>query len=366
VVEQLGEGVAVAVEYRIDLTDYDWDQETWAQITARDPYAVVFESEAARVIQDLADVDLFSVRADWFLEAASQPPLYHEVLDIPEDRAALEARLGVDVAGNILDELARDDDDVVRAGFQDSKVSDFNRAIERHQHPASPERGYWLSYDFGSNDAQKSLLADPLDFVADGGEIIFTLPNGLQGYMLVDGDGKRIDTGPPNIVHDGETIEEPIVINGLSCMSCHSEGMRKATDAVGPFAAGNSRFDAVEREQIARLYAPADVFAAALDRDIATFAAAMSLTGAPLRVGDHEPVMAAHLAFEQPVDLRRAAAEFGVDERELLKNIGQLRELDILDRAPVDRDVFEANFADNACRLNLGRTAACPPEPVAE
>ena len=350
--------------FRIDLTHYDWDQDTWALITATDPYAVLFQSEDARVIQTLSEVQLFSVKGDWFIEAASQPPLYYDILKIPATRFELEAQLGVDVLANIADEITTDDDDVLRAGFQNSKVSDFNRAIERHQLPSSPDRAYWLSYDFGSNDAQKSLLENPLDFVADGGEIIFHLPNGLQGYMLVGSQGERIDTGPPNIVHDSETIEEPIVINGLSCMSCHSEGMRKVVDEVGPFAAGNPIFGDVTREQIAKIYAPLDVFERALDQDIQNFADAMSKTGAPLRVGDNEPVMAAHLAFEEPVSLRRAAAEFGIAETDLLPNVGKLRELNILNRAPVDRAVFEANFAFNACALNLGITTACPQDPV--
>ena len=39
-------------------------------------------------------------------------------------------------------------------------------------------------------------------FEHDGGEIIFNLPNGLQGYLLVDGKGERIDEGPIEIVSD--------------------------------------------------------------------------------------------------------------------------------------------------------------------
>ena len=30
--------------------------------------------------------------------------------------------------------------------------------------------------------------------------MIFTLPNGLQGYFLTDGVGKRIDSGPIEVV----------------------------------------------------------------------------------------------------------------------------------------------------------------------
>ncbi len=346
--------------YRIDLTDYKWSKETWANITAADPYAINFLSEDARDIQLAAEVELFSVKADWFVDSASQPPLYHTILEIPENRFLLEQRLGVDVQANIDDELLFNNDDLVRAGFKLSKVSDFNRVIERHQQPTAGFRAYWLSYDFGSNNGVKSIFDNPLDFQEDGGEIIFNLPNGLQAYMLVDAKGTRLDRGPINIVHDQETREEPEVINGLSCMSCHSEGMRLATDEVAQYVAGNTLFDELAQADVAKLYAASDVFARKQQQDLETFANAMELTGAPRRVGDHEPIMAAHLAFELPLDLRRAAAEFGVPETEVLKNVSKLQGLSSIDRLTVDRETFQANFAANACVLKLGVTTACP------
>ncbi|WP_434421679.1 hypothetical protein [Nannocystis pusilla] len=294
--------------YRIDLVDYGWTADTWAQITAADPYAIAFRSDDARKIQQAAEVELFSVKGDWFIEAASQPPLYHTVLGIPGTRAELESELGVNVDANLAEEVVSDTDEVLRAGFRDSKVSRSNRAIERHEVPSADYRAYWLSYDFADNEDEKDILVRPLDFVEDGGEIIFTLPNGLQGYMIVDAAGARIDRAPIAIVHDGEVPEEPEVINGLSCMSCHSEGMRRATDEVRGYAEGNTFFDAAEQEQIAKLYAPQDVFDRAQQRDIETFAASLAKTGSAGRVGGYEPVMAAHIAFElerRPAPRRR-------------------------------------------------------------
>lgn len=347
--------------YRIDLVDYEWSTETWSSITASDPYAVKLLQDDARTIQDQTDTELFLVMGDWFIDAASQPELYHTILELPDNRFELEASLGVDVDANIADELARDDDDVLRAGFQISKVSDFNRVIERHQIPSAPYRAYWLSYDFASNSGDQSIFDRPLDFVEDGGEIIFTLPNGLQGYMLVDAVGDRIELGPEQIVRDREVPEEPIVINGLSCMSCHSEGMRLAKDEVDAFVQTvGTELSADQREQVSRLYAPADVFERAQQRDVETFANALAQTGAPRRVGSHEPVMAAHLAFEEPLDLRRAAAEFGVTEDQLKFRIGELVGISQLAGTTVDRETFEANFAENACLLKLGETVECP------
>ncbi len=356
--------------YRINLFDYGWSTATWKSITDRDPYALVLQSEDALDIRDAAEVDLFSIKADWFIDAASQPPLYYEILEIPdtliglEGKLGLEDKLGLNVADNIADELNFDRDRVVRAGFQESKVSFSNRIVERHELPSSPDRAYWISYDFAEAPkgqplpAIKNIFEEPLAFQQDGGEIIFNLANGLQAYMLVDAGGKRIDTGPPNVVHDLETPEESVVINGLSCISCHSEGMRLATDEIAEFVGGNPDFDTQEQQDVARLYAPADVFNRLQQHDIATFVAAMNATGAQRLVGGHEPVMAAHLAFAGPVDLRRAAAEFGVRESDVLKNLAAMRGLSTLDRVTVTRDTFQANFAFNAsCVLKL---AVCP------
>ena len=112
--------------------------------------------------------------------------------------------------------------------FNGSGVSQNNRLIERHK---SPYGSYWKSYDFGGNTGRQNLFEHPLgpgggsdSFQHDGGEIIFTLPNGLQGYLLVDAAGKRIDKGPTSIVSDPKRPDRAVT-NGVSCMSCHYTGV---------------------------------------------------------------------------------------------------------------------------------------------
>jgi serine/threonine-protein kinase len=351
--------------FRVDLRDYKWSAATWSAITDRDPYRIDFASDdAAAQIQTLTGAQFFLIRGDWFIDAGSQPPLYPQILGLPDDLATLELELGIDRAGNIADEVQFDDDDVVRIGFQDSGVSEFNRVIERHQLAGAASGYYWLSYDFASNIGVKSILFDPVNLKPDGGEIIFSLPNGLQGYMIVDANGKRLDRAPIGVVHDRETPEEPEVITGLSCMSCHVDGMRPGVDDVRGYVDGNSLFDALQREQIFNLYPPQEVGAAALERDTNSFRSAMQATGAAGFVEgttrNLEPVMAAHLAFERPLDLRRAAAELFLSEDELRKHLSELAGLDRVDRETVDRETFEATFQINACALNLGDPSVCP------
>ena len=48
----------------------------------------------------------------------------------------------------------------------------------------------------------------------------------MQGYLLADAKGNRINVGPTDIVRDRqEIIGTPEIVNGLSCMACHKQGM---------------------------------------------------------------------------------------------------------------------------------------------
>src|SRR5262249_42645988 len=136
---------------------------------------VVYKTAIAKYCYDATECPLPYARGDWFVAAASHPPLYHEVLELPLNEKELEKQLRVDVAGDIRSER------VARAGFNGSGVSRNNRLVERHE---SGYGAYWKSYDFASNAGQKNLFGVPLgpgtavnNFAHDGGEIIFNLPN---------------------------------------------------------------------------------------------------------------------------------------------------------------------------------------------
>jgi len=104
--------------YRIDLRDYNWDirrdaqsPPVWDAIVAQSPYNVEYGFAAAKYCETETTHALPFVRGDWFVAVASRPPLYHQILEIPENVKALEKRLGVDVSGNIKREK------VTRAAF---------------------------------------------------------------------------------------------------------------------------------------------------------------------------------------------------------------------------------------------------------
>ena len=92
-------------------------------------------------------------------------------------------------------------------------------------------------------------------FDHDGGEVIFHLPNGLQAYLLVDAAGQRIDKAPVEIVSDPSRPDRS-VLNGISCMGCHNQGMIIKSDQVGPVfqAGGFSSFSSFDQKAIEKLY----------------------------------------------------------------------------------------------------------------
>ena len=189
---------------RIDLRHYKWNEnEAWSRMIASDPYRMTYSDKAAKSGYEMTKWELPHVRADWFVFSASRPPLYNLILGLPETPEQMlefeKRQLGV----NVVQDLA-DYNDVLRAGFFPSGVSKSNRLIERH---VSSYGASWKSYDFKPADPKQPGLRQnlkaspngpdgPRAFPHDGGEMIFSLPNGLQGHMLTDDKGKQIPKGP--------------------------------------------------------------------------------------------------------------------------------------------------------------------------
>jgi hypothetical protein len=348
---------------RIDLRDYLWDEGTWRSVLDRYPYGLHHEGTTAGPIYELTASPLPYVRADWFVFAASRPPLYHEVLRLPRAIEELERKLDVDAAANIRQDRA------VRAGFNASGVSRNNRVIERHE---STNGGYWKSYDFGGNADRKNIFANPLgpgdgdaEFAHDGGEIIFALPNGLNGYMLTDGNGARIDKGPTEIVRDNKQ-SDGAVVNGISCMSCHNRGLIEKADQVRDVVTRSKSFDKEVVETVKVLYPPREKFEELLHGDLDRFARAVKETGASL--SKTEPVFALATQFEDELNQALAAAEAGMKPREFADALAHTPQLGqalgpLSVGGTVKRDVFVDCFPMIARARHLTLLETAPAEP---
>ena len=96
--------------FYIDLRDYEWDvrNDAWTQIEQAYPYKMTFEAptqahlrEKLTTLQQEMDCEVPFVHVDWFLATASLPPLYHDILALPNTDRELEASLEVFVAENL-------------------------------------------------------------------------------------------------------------------------------------------------------------------------------------------------------------------------------------------------------------------------
>ena len=203
---------------------------------------------------------------------------------------------------------------VWRAGFNDSGVSSNNRVVERH---ISRYGAYWKSYDFAGNVGTQNVLTHPLSFQHDGGEIIFNLPNGLQAYYLVDAGGNRLDVAPIKIVRN-PAASDPTVRNGLSCIGCHTEGMKVFEDEVRGVVEQNTN-PPFNKDRVLRLYAEKAEMDEFLEEDTARYRQALEKTGDVF--GGIEPVQRFHEAFQRPLDAAHAAASVGLEMAALLQKV---------------------------------------------
>ena len=266
--------------FHIDLRRYEWHTTTdaWTQIEQVYPYNIAFDPETqAGLLEKLTHLQTETgstvpfVHVDWFLAHASLPPLYHDILDLPQTAGVLEAQLGVNVASNRRNAPGID---VWRAGFNDSGVSRHNRVVERH---TSRYGAYWKSYDFAGSAESQNIFTHPLDFTHDGGEIIFNLPNGLQAYLLVDANGSRLNAAPIEIVSN-PAASDPTVRNGLSCIGCHTQGMKTFTDSVRAVIEQDDN-PPYNKEHALRLYPEQSVLDALVAKDTERFQQALEKIG---------------------------------------------------------------------------------------
>jgi mono/diheme cytochrome c family protein len=262
--------------FRVRLGDYGWTASDWENISAGYPYGVRYSTGSrafphneplAEALRDTLGTATPYLQADWFLTQVIHPPLYYQLLRVPESLADLQKKLGIDIQADIAGQRA------VRAGFTDSGPSHFNRVIERHALPDA--RGaLWLTYDFSTGSGNANVLTHPLDFTQQSNEILFDLPNGFSAYMICDAAGTRLDRAPNDAVQDPRSRDLAIEA-GISCVSCHAQqGLLAHDDEVrarSPLASADSG----EVDAVLQLYVAKDKFDALMSSDQSRYQGAL-------------------------------------------------------------------------------------------
>ena len=336
--------------FYIDLRDYEWEIGTnrWTLMEAEYPYEIEFNAPAETSLREKLtnlreemDCEVPFVHVDWFLATASLPPLYHDILDLPATDRELEDRLEVNVVENLRNAAGRR---VWRAGFNDSGVSNNNRVVERH---ASRYGAYWKSYDFAGSVDTQYIFTHPFSFTHDGGEVVFNLPNGLQAYYLADAGGRRLDAAPIDIVSN-PAASDPTVRNGLSCIGCHTEGMKTFEDQVRGVVEKNPN-PPYDKARALSLYVDKATMDGFIGVDTNRYRQSLEAAGGIF--GGIEPIQRFHEAFHAPLDIAHAAAAVGLETRTFLARVRQNTSLQnlgllVLENGTIKRDTWTSKFSD--------------------
>ncbi len=347
--------------YRIDLRDYDWNRsvtvegvpfdDVWEAIIDANEYAVPFVGEEADDAREDALTAVPFMFLDSMLDVATIGNLYYSVIgvDVTQslDTFVLD-QLGIDVAANL------ENEDLIRAGTTQSRISRQDRVIEGHE--IERRQGvYYQSFDF--NDEQnESIFQDPFGFSEGGREAIFTLPNGMLAYLIANADG--------NLVEDSDILLDARqgnyrAVTAVSCGGCHGTGLIPVVDEVREIVIDTAlqliqggTLDRDQLEILEKVYLPPAEFARRVLEDSERFyISALNRAGLPTR--GVEPVASVFFRFDRDVTLRDAAGDLGLSTADLDDELNSLDpRLGVLEKGSIDRDDFTAVYVASLCALS--------------
>lgn len=375
--------------YRIDIRDYGWDREidleddgivdfddAWlAILDGVGQYAVEFTGDEADDLKEDAGVNVPFLPVNVFTQFSQINDLYYALIGAKANLFDYELEvLGIDTAAEIAD------DNLMRAGFANSGVSKQDRVLNRFDSGVAAGYSYWISFDFDggngnggvggvsngfeANVANESIFADPLGFAFAGGEAIFSLPNGMQGYYVAAANGARLAEAPVGVVID-PAQNNGIVTNGASCHSCHNAGLIDFQDTVKKYVIDNkTQFDNETYESVLEQYPDPPEFLAQMNRDSEVHIRAAEDAGVPR--GTPDAISRVFLDFQLRLTPEVAAGDLQVPVEVLLDNVGELDPaLANLGRegGRVERQLFTDLYLDSICVFHASsdnQPVGCP------
>jgi hypothetical protein len=368
--------------YRIDIRDYGWDEAVTVQpgdtkivggvavnvdpnppidftdkweaiLNFSAPYSVEFTGDDADNLKLQANTLVPFLQVDAFIAAATTQNLYYAMIDAPAFLGELFDQLGVDA----VDQQERLI--LTRAGFETSGVSKQERSLARFE-TNQPGGNFWVSFDFADNGLQnESIYANPLgaDLAAAGGEMIYSLPNGMMAFYVAanDANATRLTEAPTDVVVDPTQVKNNgAVTNGVSCNGCHQRGMIQFTDTVREWVTDNQLdYDQVTFEDVQELYPSNTQWLNIIGADNDYFQRSLAASGVPVDLRD--PVTHLFLDFVAgQVQTPRAAGDLGVTPDFLANNLNRLDpRLRNVENEGIDRELFEQVYVDSLCILQV-------------
>lgn len=245
--------------YRLDLRSFELNRTDWLKIEAVDKINLESNTDIGRTLKLLLATKKPWLHFDNFVDIINTPALYYDFLNVSRSQRELTQKLGV----NYDDDLFRLDATLI--GNNDSILTNqINRLISRHD---SQDGYFWQTYDTGpsNGDPTKNLFAFPLlpetgsarKFRFAASEVIYSLPNGLQGYALFDNKGVRLNDADINVVRDVESMVSPapVIRNAISCHRCHASGINPARDEIRQHVIDHAdEFGVADTDRVKSLY----------------------------------------------------------------------------------------------------------------
>jgi hypothetical protein len=245
---------------QIRLEDFGLNATDWEKIIAADPLKLESFTNTGVILKQLTNTRRPWIEVANFIDVTFRNSrLYYDLTRTPGTFGELIRKLGVDFAGDLKDFRA------FLIGEANSVLSlGKNRLVARFK---SVDGYFWQTFDpLALNGVeQRNLFRFPLlaqaggkanfDFAAS--EAIYTLPNGMQGYVLFNAQGVRQNAAPQNIVQDnsGQNPKGSEIVNASSCTRCHNQGIIPLSDGVRDSVIQNAvLFDARDVEIVKRLY----------------------------------------------------------------------------------------------------------------
>jgi hypothetical protein len=198
-------------------------------------FAIHADAGSLSLLSDLAyGTQLPIVRADWFMATAwtainsidGVHGRYYQLSGIDQKK-----QRGVTQFDSLLKQIKADpklDDEIRQKSVQLSDVTGLWRTAE-----IQPTLGLRLTDGQGmarithdikdSNEDEESDGLLSLDDVKDDArEIIFTLPNGLDGFYLTDGDGNQLEEADGHVASwKASPWPRAPLFSGMACIQCH-------------------------------------------------------------------------------------------------------------------------------------------------
>jgi cytochrome c553 len=264
------------------------------------------------------------VEASQLVYTVTRPDVYNELMNIPPVSAPLETQLAVDTSKGIDSFQYMTVDNAITLNkrmlmrapistgyfwkstdpFAGTTFVWYERPVPELDQSGGPDMlkttplsiggtglgGYSFSGQITLNDA--GALEDGLQ--TEASEIIWSLPNGLQGYMIGGaGDEQRVDAftfvvvdprrggAKQNDTYNARPTAGPSgnwrLLEGASCQGCHDDGLNRAPDGMLPYLAANpTKFDSATVDRVKTLYPGTVNMGASIEGDRAQFASAVA------------------------------------------------------------------------------------------